>query len=265
MLDSFNREINYLRISVTDNCNLRCLYCMPEGFVPEIDESNFLNFEQIVQVAEAAVGLGISKFRLTGGEPTVRKNIVYLVKSLVQISGLKHLAMTSNGVYLDKLAYPLKEAGLGSLNISLDTLNPLRYSMLTRGGDIKRVLAGIDAAASCGYPLKINMVVLDDTNPEEIVQMRAFAQSKGAALQTIKLYRLDQQKQDGHSFDRPQACTLCNRIRMLADGRILTCLHSDDFHTINFDDIKGSLASAIRAKPERGLKSSISNVNYIGG
>lgn len=265
MLDSFSREINYLRISVTDNCNLRCLYCMPEGFIPEIDESNFLSFPQIWQVAEAAVGIGISKFRLTGGEPTVRKDIVYLVKGLKKIPGMRHLAMTSNGVYLDKLASPLREAGLDSLNISLDTLNPLRYTFLTRGGDIKRVLAGIDAAAACAYPLKINMVVLDDTDPKEIAQMRAFAVSKGASLQTIKLYRLDRQKQDGHSFDRPQACSLCNRIRMLADGRILTCLHSDDFHTIDFNNIRGSLMDAIGSKPEHGLKSSISNVNYIGG
>ncbi|MEJ5184880.1 MAG: radical SAM protein, partial [Rectinemataceae bacterium] len=171
MRDSFGREIDYLRISVTDRCNLRCVYCMPAEGIDLLPHDQIMRFEQIELVARAAVDLGIRKIRLTGGEPLARKGIVDLVRILRQIEGLDTLAMTTNGTMLSSLARPLAEAGLDSVNISLDTLDPARYRAITRVGNLEDVLAGIDAALAAGLPVKLNMVILEDTTPQEIVAM----------------------------------------------------------------------------------------------
>ena len=134
MYDSYNREITYLRISVTDKCNLRCRYCMPEEGVPVRRHEEFLSFEEITAVVRAAVKLGVTKVRLTGGEPLVKRGIVDLVRMVRSVEGLRHLAMTTNGTLLARFAGELKAAGLDSVNVSLDTLDPERYRHLTRGG-----------------------------------------------------------------------------------------------------------------------------------
>jgi cyclic pyranopterin phosphate synthase len=265
MFDSFEREINYLRISVTDKCNLRCRYCMPEEGVPVRGHEEFLSFETLAEVVRAGVRLGLTKVRLTGGEPLVKRGIVDLVRLLRPIEGLQHLAMTTNGTLLPRYARALREAGLDSLNISLDTLDPARYRELTRGGEITDVLEGIEAARQAGFPLKINTVVLEDTAPEEIQAMRDFCATKGLTLQLINHFDLNREKQDDYRFDRPPRCAACNKIRLLADGHLKPCLHSEEEIPLDPQDIEGSLRKTIARKPRRGSARAGRSMMEIGG
>lgn len=169
MKDSFGRNINYLRISVTDLCNLRCKYCMPEKGICKVEHKDVLSLEEIYEVAKVFVSLGVNKIRLTGGEPLTRKGIVGLVEKLGKLDGIKDLAMTTNGILLKKYAKELKSAGLNRVNVSLDTLDEEKYSHITRGGKIKGVLEGIEAAKSVGLtPIKINTVLIGGFNVNEI-------------------------------------------------------------------------------------------------
>jgi len=165
--DSFGRRIDYLRISVTDRCNFRCVYCMPPEGVPWRDMEDILSFEEIERFAAAAVGEGISKIRLTGGEPLVRKGIVEHVARLRAITGIEAIAITTNGVLLPRYAEQLVEAGLTRVNISLDTLDLEVFSAVTRGGKLDDTLAGIDAAFASGmHPVKLNVVVVRSLNQD---------------------------------------------------------------------------------------------------
>lgn len=265
MLDSFDRNIHYLRISVTDRCNLRCIYCMPEEGVELVPHNAILSFEQILAIAETAVKLGIDKIRLTGGEPLTRKGIADLVAMLRKIPGLKTLAMTTNGTLLAPLAGQLALAGLNSVNISLDTLDPDRYARLTRRGRIQDVLAGIDAAIAAGLAVKINTVVMDDTSAAEIEALKTFAKQKNVKFQTIARYSLQSMKMDAHEFDRPPPCATCNRIRLLADGTLRACLQSDIAIPVDFQNIEGSIKKIIELKPSHGTTSSTHSVGKIGG
>ncbi len=160
MFDRFNRKINYLRISVTDRCNLRCVYCMPENGVPLLKHEDILNFDEIVEFTKIAVSKGIDKVRITGGEPLVRNGIVDLISMISGIKGIKDLSMTTNGVFLDKYADDLIEAGLQRVNISLDTVDPEKYKQITRVGNVQKVFDGIKAAKKAGLkPIKINCVI----------------------------------------------------------------------------------------------------------
>jgi cyclic pyranopterin phosphate synthase len=265
MFDRFERPITYLRISVTDKCNLRCRYCMPAEGVPARKHEDFMSLEQMTAAARAAVGLGVTKIRLTGGEPLVKRGIVELVRMLAGIEGLAHLAMTTNGTYLGKYARPLKEAGLDSLNVSLDTLDPDLYRELTRGGEISDVLEGINAAIAEGFPLKLNMVVMTDTAPDQIARMREFAADIGARLQLINHYELFREKKDTYAFDRPPSCASCNRIRLMADGMLKPCLHSDMEVPLDFTRLEESLREAILSKPRRGGACMSRAMPQIGG
>lgn len=169
MKDSYGRTINYLRISITDLCNLRCKYCMPEHGVNKVDHKDILSLEEIFEIAKVFVSLGVNKIRLTGGEPLIRKGIVNLVRKISKLDGINDLAMTTNGILLKKYAKELKEAGLNRVNISLDTLNEKKYSDITRGGRLKDVLEGIEAAKEVGLsPIKINTVLIGNFNTDEI-------------------------------------------------------------------------------------------------
>lgn len=169
-IDAYNRSISYLRISVTDRCNLRCIYCMPEEGIPLKPHSELLNFEEITKIVRAAASLGITKIRLTGGEPLTRKGIVDLVRMIASVPGIEDLAMTTNGVLLQHFAHKLKEAGLKRVNVSLDTLKPERFRRITRVGNLEDVLKGIEEARKAGLtPIKINMVVLEGFNRDEVV------------------------------------------------------------------------------------------------
>jgi len=170
MQDSFSRVIDYLRISITDKCNLRCIYCMPADGVTPARHSDILRYEEIIRVAEAAARLGVRKIRLTGGEPLVRKNVAFLISSLRNIAGIEDMSLTTNGILLGQHAQTLADAGLGRVNISVDSLLPQRYREITRGGDLDTVLAGIQAAEQAGLrPLKINMVPMRGMNEDEIL------------------------------------------------------------------------------------------------
>ncbi|MEW6162590.1 MAG: GTP 3',8-cyclase MoaA [Nitrospirota bacterium] len=167
--DNYQRTINYLRVSITDRCNLRCIYCMPsEGLIP-IEHKEILRYEEIVRIVRIAAGIGVRKVRITGGEPLVRKNATYLIASIRNIGGIEDLSLTTNGVLLEQYAKGLAEAGLERVNISLDSLRPDRYKEITRGGDINSVLRGIEAAEEAGLrPIKINMVPIRGLNNDEI-------------------------------------------------------------------------------------------------
>jgi GTP 3',8-cyclase len=265
MLDRFDRAITYLRISVTDKCNLRCIYCMPADGVAARSHGDFLTLEQMAEAARAAVGLGVSKIRLTGGEPLVKRGIVDLVRMIAAIDGLEHLAMTTNGTLLADQARALKEAGLDSVNVSLDTLDPDRYRQLTRGGSIEDAQEGIRQARAVGFPVKINMVVLGDTGEEEIARMREYAAQAGARLQLINHYELSSEKGEQYAFDRPPSCGNCNRIRLMADGMLKPCLHSDEEFPLDFSRLAESLREAILAKPRRGGACTNRAMTQIGG
>jgi cyclic pyranopterin phosphate synthase len=168
--DKYERVIDYMRISITDRCNLRCIYCMSERGVKLFEHRKILSYEEIIRLARVAVSLGVKKIRLTGGEPLARKNIFFLISALKAIEGIEDISLTTNGILLEKYAKGLADSGLSRVNISLDSLKPDRYREITRGGDISLVLKGIDAAENVGLlPIKINVVPLRNLNDDEII------------------------------------------------------------------------------------------------
>ena len=172
MLDKFGREITYLRLSVTDLCNLRCRYCMPEEGVPKKDHAAMLTEDEMILAVEAAASLGITKLRVTGGEPLVKKNILSICRRAAQVPGIREVCMTTNGLRLPELAVPLREAGVRRLNISLDTLDPDKYAQITRCGVLSDALAGIHAALGAGFEkIKLNAVLIGGFNDDEIEEM----------------------------------------------------------------------------------------------
>ncbi len=185
LVDSFGRTVRYLRLSVTDRCDFRCTYCMAETmqFVPR---SQLLSLEELAQVGEAFIGLGVDKIRLTGGEPLVRHNIRYLIERLARQPGLRDLAMTTNGNQLASCAADLKQAGLQRVNISLDSLDAARFREITRTGDIQRVMAGLDAALHAGLVVKLNTVALKGINDSEIPTLVQFACDRGIDITFIE-------------------------------------------------------------------------------
>jgi cyclic pyranopterin phosphate synthase len=268
MYDSYNRRIDYLRVSVTDRCNLRCTYCMPEAGIPLKFHADILSYEQIVRVAAAAAALGIRKVRLTGGEPLVRRNIAFLVRKLKALPGIVEVALTTNGTLLAPRAVELKQAGLDRLNVSLDTLDAGRYRRITRNGDIGEVLAGIDAALAAGFvATKVNMVLIPGINDGDVAAMQAFCRAKGLELQRIHHYSLGDRRsaQGAMEAERPLACGACNRLRLTADGRLKPCLFSDREVAVDFNDIAASLERAVRAKPASGVACANRGNWQIGG
>jgi cyclic pyranopterin phosphate synthase len=186
LIDRFGRRVDYLRLSVTDRCDFRCVYCMAEDmeFAPK---ASVLSLEEMAQVAETFVALGVRKIRLTGGEPLIRHNVMQLVEHLGALPGLDELVLTTNGSQLPRLAVPLREAGVRRINISLDTLNPRRFRRLTRTGHLEQVLAGIDAACAAGFErLRLNAVIMRGSNDDEVADLVEFAASKGIDLAFIE-------------------------------------------------------------------------------
>jgi cyclic pyranopterin phosphate synthase len=186
LIDRHGRQINYLRLSVTDRCNMRCRYCMPAEGVPKLEHGEILSLEDLYRVARAAVTIGIEKIRVTGGEPLVRKGILDLLARLAEIPGLKQLVMTTNGLLLEKMAGDLRAAGVQRLNISLDSLRAETFAAVTRGADLERVLAGIAAAEGAGFPIKINVVAMRGINDAEILDFAALTLEKPFAVRFIE-------------------------------------------------------------------------------
>jgi cyclic pyranopterin phosphate synthase len=185
--DRYARTIDYLRISVTDRCNLRCRYCMPEEGIPSISHDGIMSYEEITLLVQAAASLGFTKVRLTGGEPLVRKGLADLIESLAAVDGISDLSLTTNGVLLAEQAPRLKDAGIGRINISLDTLRPDRFYTITRRDLFDRVTAGIDAALDSGMdPVKINIVVMRGVNDDEIMDFALLTKDKPLSVRFIE-------------------------------------------------------------------------------
>lgn len=266
MYDKFNRKINYLRISVTDRCNLRCVYCMPEEGVPLIPHKEILAFEEIHAFTDYLVKRGVNKVRITGGEPLVRKGIVQLVAMLAKIEGISDLAMTTNAILLDKYAEQLAQAGLHRVNISLDTMNAEKYSQITRGGDIKKVFSGIKAAKKAGLiPIKINTVVKKSANEKDALEVAAFCKEQGLEIRFIHEMNLDEGIFDVVEGGSGGDCLHCNRLRINAKGDVLPCLFSDIGYNIRALGIEKAVELALENKPKTGSICHKNKFYNIGG
>lgn len=266
MYDRFKRNINYLRISVTDRCNLRCKYCMPEQGIKLLPHESILSFDEITEVAKVAVGLGVDKVRLTGGEPLVRKGIVDLVKMLSEIDGIKDLSMTSNGILLKKYAKSLKDAGLNRINISLDTMDPEIFKLQTRGGNIRYVLEGIEAAKEFGLtPVKINCVVWNSSEEKDAKEVAEFAKEKGLQVRFIHQMNLQTGEFSVVEGGEGGNCARCNRLRLTSDGKIKPCLFSDLAYDVREMGAENAILTAVGKKPRAGSHSKSSEFYNIGG
>lgn len=212
MKDRYGRTIKYLRLSVTDLCNCRCVYCMGENGVPRLPHSAILSFEEIEEIVRAAVSLGVTKVRLTGGEPLVRRGIDGLVRRLRGIEGVEELAMTTNGARLAEYAARLKSAGLDRLNVSLDTLDPEKFRRITRIGELRDTLDGLDAARRAGFErIKLNTVLMGGVNDDEIAEIAALAKDGAFDVRFIELMPIGE-------------CTDWDRRRFLPAERVLEYL-----------------------------------------
>ena len=188
MEDQYGRKIDYMRVSVTDRCNLRCIYCMPPEGIQSIPHDQILTFDEIARVCRIGSGLGISKIRLTGGEPLVRKGLTGLVKMVRKIPGIEMISLTTNGILLSDNINELVSNGLDGVNISLDTLDPVGYRELTRGGELERALGGLRAALA--FPrlsVKINCVLLDDAGEEDWIRLASLARERDVEVRFIEM------------------------------------------------------------------------------
>lgn len=274
-IDNYNRHINYLRISVTDRCNLRCIYCMPKEGLSLIGHDDILRYEEIVRITRVAASKGVSKIRITGGEPLARKGVVDFITTLNKIPGIEDLSITTNGILLQSAASALRKAGVKRINISLDSLDHKKYKKITRGGDLNAVLAGIRKALEEGFdPIKINVVAMRGINDDELLSFAELTIKRPAHIRYIEFMPVDKKtewdknyfisnaeiqekiKKIGELIPIPSDnksgpatmfqlkgargklgfisplsnhfCDTCNRLRLTADGKLRTCLFSDN-------------------------------------
>jgi cyclic pyranopterin phosphate synthase len=264
--DQFNRHINYLRISVTDRCNLRCNYCIPEEGVRLLAHQDILSFDEIIEFIKVAVDHGINKIRITGGEPLVRKDIVKLVSMISNLNGIQDLSMTTNGILLEKFAKPLKDSGLQRVNISLDTVNPETYCSLTRGGDIQQVFAGIEAAIQAGLtPVKINCVVFKSSGNKDAISVKEFCSRKNLELRFINQMNLVTGEFSVVDGGQGGNCERCNRLRLTANGMVKPCLFDEQEFSVRELGAKQAILNAISVKPQKGCVNTKGSFYNIGG
>jgi cyclic pyranopterin phosphate synthase len=213
LIDTFGRTHNNLRISVTDRCNIRCFYCMPENGVHFLDRKEILSFEEIERFVRVAAGLGIDKLRVTGGEPLVRKDLPRLIEKLAAIPGIRDLALTTNGVLLAEQAQSLYDAGLRRLNVHLDTLDRARFLKITRRDDLDKVLEGIDRCRDMGFgPIKINAVAVKGLTEPDVVPLARFGRERGIEVRFIEFMPLDAQS----LWDRSRVLLADEMVAMLS-------------------------------------------------
>jgi cyclic pyranopterin phosphate synthase len=210
--DSFGRIHNNLRISVTDRCNIRCFYCMPETGVQFVSRAEILDFEEIERFARIAAGLGVDKLRVTGGEPLLRRDLPVLIARLAAIPGIRDLALTTNGVLLPELARPLYDAGLRRINVHIDTLDRGRFREITRRDDLPKVLAGLEVCKALGYRVKLNAVAVKNLVEPDIVPLARFARENGFEVRYIEFMPLDAQ----NLWDRGKVLLADTMIEMLS-------------------------------------------------
>lgn len=334
LVDLFDRSISYLRVSLTDHCNLRCMYCTPREIDEKLTHGDLLSFEEILRVIGVAVRLGISKVRLTGGEPLVRRNVISFIERLAAIPNLQDIRLTTNGVLLKSLGRKLYDAGIRKLNISLDTLKRERFQRITGRDLFDQVWHGIEWAQALGFsPIKINMVVLRGVNDDELLDFARLALKQDLQIRFIefmpigastiwgkdkyvssdeirqrisvlgeleeayshhmegpaRIYRFtriygseDSEPRGTVGFISPishKFCEKCNRLRLTAEGRLRSCLLSDqetDLRTMirsggSDEDIRQALLHTILHKPKShtlfaaGEKSCLGRMSRIGG
>jgi GTP 3',8-cyclase len=212
MLDKFNREINYLRVSITDRCNLHCSYCRPKEGISLQGHEDILRYEEIIRVVSIAVKMGLIKVRITGGEPLVRRGCVEFLAALKRIDGLKDISLTTNGILLEEFAPKIFDAGINRINISLDSLNKDKYSRITNGGKLDAVLRGIARAEEAGFsPIKINTVAIKGFNDDEVLDFVQLAVEKPFQVRFIELMPVGQANQD-YSGDYISAAQLIEKV-----------------------------------------------------
>jgi len=267
LTDGLGRRIDYLRLSVTDLCNLRCHYCMPTQGVVMLRHEDVLRHEETAEIVRAAARVGIRKVRVTGGEPLVKRGLLGLLREIAATPGVEILALTTNGTRLAEMAASLREAGIDRINVSLDSLDRDRYASITRGGDLAAVLEGIDRAVEVGFPLRINTVLLAGENTGEIGALVDFARDRGIGLRFIERMGFERhlvifsQDEALAALGRDRAieplpadpgsphvrrfavdgvevgfispvthsfCSGCNKLRLSANGRLRACLAAED-------------------------------------
>lgn len=249
MLDQYGRRINYLRISVTDRCNLRCRYCMPEG-VQDVGMKNILTFEEIWEIVRTGVSLGITHIRITGGEPLVRKGCVDLIRGIREIPGVETITMTTNGVLLGNYGKQLKEAGVDGVNISLDTLDPEEFYKITGKRELQEVLAGIRAVKTAGLPVKLNAVNRKELDPIPLVR---YAQEENLPLRFIEMMPVGYgKKYVGRSNEelRETLEAVCGKAECMTNREELSRMGSGPAVYYQFSDLKVPVGfiSAIHGK-----------------
>ena len=294
MIDKLGRDITYLRISLTDKCNLRCRYCMPEEGVCKRSHFEMMNEDEVVTAVEVAASLGIHKIRLTGGEPLVKRNIVSICRRVAEVEGIREVCLTTNGILLPELAKQLKEAGVKRVNLSLDTLDPQKYAYITRIGQLEQFRAGLEAALEAGFDkVKINAVLIGGFNDDEIESLANLTMEYPVDMRFIELMPIQDHDEFGEAAYVPYSrvleklpdavpvakdggvaklyclpgakgniglispisahfCSECNRLRLMADGKLKPCLHSGDEYSIKGLDRAGMKAvfeQAIWNKP----------------
>jgi len=266
MYDRFNRHINYLRISITDRCNLRCRYCMPEEGVKLLPHKSILSFDEITGFVREAVRFGVDKVRITGGEPLVRKGVVDLVAMIASVKGIRDLSMTTNGTLLAGFSKGLSAAGLQRVNISMDTLDPEKYRMITRGGSLDDALMGIDAAISAGLtPIKINCVVRDSSREPDAASVTQYGLSKGIEVRYIRQMDLARGEFGIVEGGDGGNCSICNRLRLTADGKLKPCLFSDLEYNIREIGAAAAIEQAVSNKPACGSSNFTGEFYNLGG
>ncbi|MDO8587317.1 MAG: GTP 3',8-cyclase MoaA [Armatimonadota bacterium] len=251
LIDSFGRRVTYLRVSITDRCNLRCWYCMP-SHCKWLPREEVLAYEELLRVVAVGASLGISKVRLTGGEPLVRKGLPWLISKIVETPGVEEVALTTNGTLLARQVTDLKSSGLNRVNISIDTLDSERYESITRGGRLSDVIVGIDAAVAAGFRcVKLNSVLQRDADIADVYSLVEFARARRVRLRFIELMPLANEVRGGARYDSSfisarevkarlegvdtghvefispvsqPFCDTCNRLRLTPDGKLLACL-----------------------------------------
>jgi len=213
MLDKFSREINYLRVSITDRCNLHCVYCRPKEGISLQGHEDILRYEEIIRIVSVAVKMGLVKVRVTGGEPLVRRGFIEFIAALKKINGLKDISLTTNGILLEEFAGKIFDAGISRINISLDSLNKDKYSQITRGGNLDDVLRGIARAEEAGFsPIKINTVAIKGFNDDEVLDFARLAMDKPFQVRFIELMPFGQKKNPDYGEEYMPAAQLIEKI-----------------------------------------------------
>lgn len=286
MKDAYGRSVTYLRLSVTELCNLRCRYCMPPEGICKKRHEEMLTEEEMVCAVEAAASLGVTKVRITGGEPLVKRNLLSICRRTAEVAGIREVCLTTNGTLLATLAAPLREAGVSRVNLSLDTLDAEKYAVITRGGRLEDALRGLDAALRAGFArVKINAVLLGGVNDGEIAALAALTKTAPVDVRFIErmpmegaefgsylpcaavlkaLPELREEPAEGgvaRLYRLPgalgcvglispvsaQFCTQCNRLRLTADGRLKPCLHAAEEFPIKGLTLEQMRAQFLRA------------------